>query len=408
MKIFDLTYILIVFSISFSWSTLSCPDFLKKYPDECELSDRYLSLKKNVYDEYNINMDYLTGYRARRLIDKEVWEKEQDRIRCRPERAYLPDPDVWINWEKGAMAVSNILLDEKLAPANERNLNLISRERIEDINTQSVNIDIMGWMATTLKGASPGRIRQSSHEVPGFTFNCVGAAVKKHHMENVNDFDLLDDNGDPLVTAIYHACPNGDTVQGVLSYTATSNVEPELKKLISFVNENINKFRLGTNKPDYSPLDFIADTQRWFVAIHPFGDGNGRTSRFLQDYLLAKFGLPYAPSGNLQYDVLLNKEEYRELFKEEMKKTVEELNSCRSEFREVGLDKLDDLSCECRPMYVDELPLPIAPFAFDPMRKKGDDVVVNIPCDNGIGKMLGSDFNEYLFNIIWSLQDGQN
>jgi Fic family protein len=39
-----------------------------------------------------------------------------------------------------------------------------------------------------------------------------------------------------------------------------------------------------------SPFTAIADFQRWFVSIHPVGDGNGRVSRFIQDILLVNAG----------------------------------------------------------------------------------------------------------------------
>ncbi len=402
-------FISLLLFLAFSPLVFSCPDFLKKYPEECELSDRYLHLKKRVYKDHNINVDYLTGYRARRLIDKDVWQNEQDRIRCRPERAYLPDPDVWINWEKGAMAVSNMLVDEKLAPLNEKKLNVIDRERIKDINTQSVKIEIMGWVSTRIKGARPGRIRKPTDLAPNFPFNCIDGKVKQEHVENVKDFDIKDNEGNPLISTVYHSCgPLSDAVQGFVHYTSSENVEPELEKLTNYINENVNKFRLGTQDPEYSPLEFIADVQRWFVAIHPFGDGNGRTSRFIQDYLLAKFGLPYAPSGNLQNDVLLSRDEYRELFKKEIAGVIEELEGCRSEFSEKGLRDVESLTCECRPMYLEEVPLPVAPFIFEDLVKRGNNVILSVPCNREISETLNQDFDEYLFNIIWSLQDNSN
>lgn len=376
-----------------SQQVFPCNDFLRKYPEECQMSDQYQALHKEMYDTYGVNVEFLTGYRSRRLIDKKVWEEEQDRIRCRPEKAYLPDPDVWVNWEKGASFLSNKLLDERL-----KNETIsIDRDFIKDVNIQSVNIDIMGLMATKVKGAAPGRIRQNFHEIPGFTYSCMSGAVTSEHIENVsNDYDLLDDNGNPLVSAIGHTCPDSDYQQGVLKYTATANVDSELKKLLSYIKVNLDLYRRGENRADYGPLKFIADVQRWFVAIHPFGDGNGRTSRFLQDYLLAKFGLPYAPSGNLQNDVLMRKESYQDLFANEMKQTMDEIKGCKKEIGDNGLDDLENLSCNCRPMYFDERPYPKSVrLAKDPCQSEEL---------NGSTRLL-QDNEEFMFNIMFALEN---
>lgn len=57
--------------------------------------------------------------------------------------------------------------------------------------------------------------------------------------------------------------------------------------------------QLGVNEKQY--IDLVADLQRDLVAIHPFKDGNGRTTRLIMNYLLTKEGLP--PARLLEPDV---------------------------------------------------------------------------------------------------------
>lgn len=56
----------------------------------------------------------------------------------------------------------------------------------------------------------------------------------------------------------------------------------------------------GNSATDLSPVDFIADLQRRYISMHPFGDGNGRTSHFLQDIVMRALDLPFAPTGSLR------------------------------------------------------------------------------------------------------------
>lgn len=58
-------------------------------------------------------------------------------------------------------------------------------------------------------------------------------------------------------------------------------------------------------KPDYNPIELAAWTHAEFVKIHPFVDGNGRTSRLIMNYQLMSNG--FLP-------VSINKEDRLEYF----------------------------------------------------------------------------------------------
>jgi len=366
----------LIFSTYIS-SAFACPGFLANHPDECKMHDDYKKLRKEMYQKHGVNVEYLTGYRARRLIEEDKWNESKEENGCHPEKVYDPKPDVWASWEEGAHFLSNLMLDEKLKGKGIK----IDRDFMRDLNLHAVKINIMGTLSK-LKGSEPGKVREHSLGVPGFVFDCVRDNVKSENVDAVKNFDIFDDNGDPLVGIIGPAlgCPGVDTYSGVVSYSYTSSVEGELNKLFKQIGERVTKLSHGSTEQEVSPLEMIADFQRWFVAIHPYGDGNGRTSRFLQDYLMAKMGLPFAPSGMLQDDVLLSKEEYRKLFKDTTMETMDMLKSCRREFEEHGVENPENLSCDCRPMYLESYhPLsdPVTSSTFigkDSCPEKGDEI----------------------------------
>jgi Fic family protein len=60
----------------------------------------------------------------------------------------------------------------------------------------------------------------------------------------------------------------------------------------------------------WHPLVLIADFVLWFLAIHPFLNGNGRLSRALTTLLLMKTGYDYAPFASLERVIEENKAGY--------------------------------------------------------------------------------------------------
>lgn len=73
--------------------------------------------------------------------------------------------------------------------------------------------------------------------------------------------------------------------QNVMSYTAPQDVRTVLQELLN---------RINAVNPQTPPSE-VADIFTQFIAIHPFIDGNGRTSRMLLQYMQIKMGAPIGP-----------------------------------------------------------------------------------------------------------------
>ncbi|MEB3024423.1 MULTISPECIES: Fic family protein [unclassified Parvimonas] len=70
--------------------------------------------------------------------------------------------------------------------------------------------------------------------------------------------------------------------------TGASFSPPEFTKVREEMKNFI--FDYENNKKNLNPIELASFTHAEFVRIHPFGDGNGRTSRLLMNYCLMKNG----------------------------------------------------------------------------------------------------------------------
>lgn len=91
-----------------------------------------------------------------------------------------------------------------------------------------------------------------------------------------------------------------------------------LELLIKFINQYFAQwihFKANANfeqiKIKMTPAEFAFFVQQYFVRLHPFYEGNGRTSRALQELILLSFELPHGSSGDLMdIDVFTKDDEY--------------------------------------------------------------------------------------------------
>jgi Fic family protein len=141
--------------------------------------------------------------------------------------------------------------------------------------------------------------------------------------------------------------PLSNIVSVTYKYSKSKNVPHLMESFLQYFNQNLND--IMEHKTHLAPIEFAADAQRRYVQIHPFHEGNGRISRYLQDMITLTFGLPFIPGGLLQNDVLTPQDEYREQTYHQVETILFLLEQCLHEYQEhKKTNGLSPISFSCR------------------------------------------------------------
>lgn len=89
----------------------------------------------------------------------------------------------------------------------------------------------------------------------------------------------------------------------------------------------VDQLKVDTAKPDADIVKCAADFQRRLVALHPFEDANGRTTRLLMNRVLEEFGLPPAILADTDADMSSSPEQWRRAVAEGCARTKKVLDS---------------------------------------------------------------------------------
>ncbi|MGI4790661.1 MAG: Fic family protein [Janthinobacterium lividum] len=97
--------------------------------------------------------------------------------------------------------------------------------------------------------------------------------------------------------------PEGKSLGVVFATTSPLETPWRMQELVGWIREALSG-------ETWHPLLVIAVFTVYFLAIHPFQDGNGRLSRVLTTLLLLRAGYSYVPYSSLESVIEAGKEEY--------------------------------------------------------------------------------------------------
>jgi hypothetical protein len=329
--------------------------YQQKINRECELSLLNASLG-NTAAEYNLGLSQITVYQSMRYIQRYFFNKGQanntpvELIYQKLKTDYAKpnseqSSEIWNNFQVGIKqldpTVQNRLAGYQFSVENLKTIHKgfykLSDEKGDfshepqpgKIKDPVKNINYWWKFKTTQEGLDAQNI-----------VNELNAAYKK--------FDLLtnfDATNDPYINLVMSVQPTEDG--GLAIHSGDERSNPELlNKLFTFMNEMLNQGLYGQpmiwKNQLLTPAELAYFVQQFYVGVHPFYEGNGRTSRFLQEMILTAFKLPHGSSGDLMdIDVLTNHEKYYQTAMDANFKLLASVQQCFSEYKSLPVSKKD-------------------------------------------------------------------
>lgn len=349
---------LLIFSLVFTHlAAQACDDALKKFPRDCAIQDRFVALK-NAYAAQGTNIDEIAEYRVIRFVDRYNWERAKN-SEVKPRDIYKPAPDTWLVWDTGIREVmttaggKNGLLNNSYV-LNAETISVINHNLLMN---QGMNVKD-GITDQTLK---PGEYRKATSSGVGFQ---GGSKNYKSAIESSEaSMDRFQQRWESQMGSTFSQLLKEEGIQssdnaslrsgmsqrdgvGFVSYAPSTEVAKEIDWIKTFIKINLEQYRKG--HPVLSPMELATVVQKWFVSVHPFSDGNGRTSRAIQDVILANFEMPVVPGGDLQEDATAVYEDYIEETYRKTEKLLATLELCQSRnasaFQCQTVAKIDEMS----------------------------------------------------------------
>lgn len=337
-----------------SYKAFACDQNLQPFARDCALQDRVAALRSK-FAAQGVDLDEIGEYKGVRFIDRAKWDYEIS-MKKAPTDIYTPAPATWNVWESG---IDSLFKNRLNKDALYNGSTILDQNQFSHINTVLLTDGVTSIKdVNTNQKKKPGEFRFKNDQGVGY---CAGNVDKKSYLQSINRAEdsmiafqekwesllgvrfkdvVKQNNGlkpkhatlKPGMNITQSTCRTGTGI--FVGYSSSKDVENQIDWIRIFIKTNLEAIQQGRGV--ISPVALAAIVQKWFVSVHPFADGNGRTSRGVQDTIMANFGLPYVPGGDLQNDAMENAEVYIENTYKQLEIMLTKLEGC-AEKRSMGV-----------------------------------------------------------------------
>jgi hypothetical protein len=351
--------------------------------DLCAFEDRYQAARAKIIAQ-NVNPDFIVDARAPRLINLPEWQHETAGGLFNLFSNYNPalvyrDPKgaltVWAGWTQAAtyvdlMASQNLhALTHKASQIPQINLEWLMDVHLRALGTSEPGIagkirpvdsveigsnynrptaskvsEILAVDQNEYKSLlSPNKSILSFHQT-----QCIDELTSQQRSQlngggaRVVDYSVLDKSGSDFTDG------DGNVKHcGYFVYANGNEIRAQLDLLFKDIGQRMTNFTVGRSlawqtegqsgarlNASEDPLLIASRAQRWLVSIHPFGGGNGRTSRFFLDYIVESLGLPAPTFANMNLDTVSTEDQWARQIGIGMERVVGILEYCSTHLQE--------------------------------------------------------------------------
>jgi hypothetical protein len=330
---------------------LEIQTYESKLKSECQLATSFHQLRTELKNQFAVSIENITQYQAMRFVRRQDYDKSKlNQIPV--ELTYqilntqysLPNsqksPVIWDNWIMGMKQLAGSR--EQILAGKDFTFNDLKRVHIGFFKLSKENGD-SAWIP------NEGIVKPANdHDNYWWDFSSPAElASAKALVDNINqqyrEMGLLPHFSNPelnrvlLIKKSLKRQPPGkenvvEYVDAIYSGDTRANVKL-VENILGFVNRMLQQ--AVRNKPMVwngklmTPGEVAYLVQKFYVGVHPFSEGNGRTSRYLQELILTSFDMPHGSSGDLMdADILNTFDDYYNLAIQSDKNLVVSVSRC--------------------------------------------------------------------------------
>lgn len=259
----------------------ACTETLMPYEAECKLQDRWKKLSLEFLVE-KVSINRIKGFAIPRAIGQKNFLQNKNDLLNKPETTLMQNKD-WQAWNNGQKFFS------KFQPVY-LELNDVLRLHKAMYDSQ----------------AYAGKLRINFGETnPVNHFSCADRIINDQMTSLFDSYDIKSLEGYPLLNLEnVTLCEDKKTYAGDVVFYKGASMKAEIKSWLAEYNDMLERYLSQPGSLATPPIALLADMKRWFLAIHPFTDGNETISNLLIDYAAKKLELPPLMSNGIPSHLL--------------------------------------------------------------------------------------------------------
>ncbi len=339
--------------------------YQNKLNKECDLSTKYKNLNERLRSSNQISLTDIAEYQAIRFVQRS-WLDQAAAAQKPVEVIYQIFKDqyalpisqqsgaVWDDWAVGIQQLEPMIASFKegksfdLAALKKIHRGLFPFYPMIDEHGNFAHEPNPGVMKPTISYATEAYwwSLDTDAEIAS------AKAIVEHENAHYRKLGLLTDVPKDVPSYVGNildvrlAEKRGDPTQKVTALFSGSDVvnRQNTELILGMVDALMKKARQGKHLvwkgQLFTPGELAYLVQQAYVRVHPFYEGNGRTSRFLQELILVSFNLPHGASGDLMdIDALTESGEYYSKAIEANLALLEKMKQCSEEYEQVARKK---------------------------------------------------------------------
>lgn len=306
-------------------SSLELASYKEKMKSECELSEKYQQMVLKAR-KFGITLEHISEYQALRYVDRNFYEGARASNTPVPVIYQLLKSDYSKDWaQRSSIIWDGFTIGARQLESERARIAAGGRLELQDISRLQRGFYTLSDEAGDFSHAhSPGVMKPAApNDRHWWRLKPEEVDRTKAIVADVNETfasygfiksGLAGLYGDVFQNEIISVRQTEDGGMGLYGGDSRAN-QAHLQNWLKLFNGALAQARAGQhmawNNRLVTPAEVALLSQQLFVDIHPFTEGNGRTSRLVQEIVLTLFGMPHGSSGDLmENDVLTRQGEY--------------------------------------------------------------------------------------------------